>query len=111
MKRSTVAIMLLGAALMASNAWWAYHVLDRGVSLTYQGESLRESQEGLSQALAVINATAAHGASRTQVVAAAQKAAPGFEPFEKDGYLWVGRLGFRFNEAGQLVETVSEIQS
>lgn len=106
MRKSTVAITLLSVALIASNAWWAYQALDAGVSYTYQGISLEENQQGLSQTLAIINVAAAQGASRAEVVAAAQKAWPSSEPFEKEGYLWVGRLGLRFNEAGQLVEAV-----
>ncbi|TJY60992.1 hypothetical protein E4T66_10135 [Sinimarinibacterium sp. CAU 1509] len=106
MSKSKVAITLLGVALIASNAWWAYRMLDAGVSFTYQGVSLEECQQGMAQALATINASAGHGASRSVVVAAAQKAWPSSEPFEKEGYLWVGRLGLRFNEFGQLVEAV-----
>lgn len=106
MKKSTVTIFLLIVALIASNAWWADHAIDLGVSYTYQGVSLEENQQGLSQALAIINAMAVKGASRAEVVAAAQMARPSSEPFEKEGYLWVGRLGLHFNETGQLVEAV-----
>ncbi len=105
-RKSTIATTLLGIALIASNAWWAYHALDAGVSYTYQGVTLEENRQGLAQALAIINSTASQGASRAEVIAAAQNAWPSSEPFEKEGYLWVGRLGLRFNDAGQLVEAV-----
>lgn len=107
MKKPALAIVLLGLALVASNVWWAYRALDAGISYTYLSVSAEESQQGLAQALAIIKATANHGATRAEVIAAAKKAAPGLEPFEKEGYLWVGSLGLRFNEAGQLVEAVS----
>ncbi|MBU1364610.1 MAG: hypothetical protein KKE51_12410 [Gammaproteobacteria bacterium] len=107
MKRTTVSISLLVLALLATNVWWAYRLLDAGVSYTYQGVSLEENQQALSQALAIIKVLGANKASREQVVEAAQKAWPSTEPFEKDGYLWVGRLGLRFNETGNLVEAVS----
>ena len=98
---------MLTVALVATNALWAYRVLDLGVTLTYQGASLEENQQALSQALAIIKTSAKPNASRAQVVEAAQKAWPSSEAFEKEGYLWVGRLGLRFNESGRLVEAVS----
>lgn len=107
MKRTTIIISLLIIALVATNAFWANRVLDLGITLTYQGTSLEENQQALSQALAIIKTSAKPNASRAQVVQAAQKAWPSSEPFEKEGYLWVGRLGLRFNESGQLVEAVS----
>ncbi|RIX47530.1 MAG: hypothetical protein D3M94_07605 [Rhodocyclales bacterium GT-UBC] len=107
MKRTTVSISLLVLALVVTNAWWAYRLLDAGVSYTYQGVSLEENQQALSQALAIIKVLGANKASREQVVEAAQKSWPSTEPFEKDGYFWVGRLGLRFNETGNLVEAVS----
>lgn len=107
MRRTTIAITLLAIALVITNAWWAYRLLDAGVSYTYQGESLEENQQALSQALAIIKVLGANNASREQIVQAAQAAWPSTEPFEKDGYLWVGRLGLRFNQAGHLVEAVS----
>jgi hypothetical protein len=28
------------------------------------------------------------------------------EPFEKDGFVWVGSLGLKFDESGRVVEAV-----
>jgi len=78
-----------------------------GISYTYQGVSLEENQQALSQALAIIKTLGTNDASRKKIVLAAQAAWPSSEPFEKDGYLWVGRLGLRFNEDGRLVDAVS----
>ncbi|NJA06984.1 hypothetical protein [Methylomonas sp. UP202] len=107
MKRTTVAISLLAILLFVTNAWWAYRLVDAGVSYTYQGVSLEENQEALSQALAIIKVLGTSTGSREQIVQAAQKAWRSSDPFEEDGYLWVGRLGLRFNESGHLVEAVS----
>lgn len=107
MRRTTIAISLLGITLVVTNAWWTYRLLDAGVSYTYQGASLEENQQALSQALAIIKVLGTNNASREQIVQAAQAAWPSTEPFEKDGYLWVGRLGLRFSQAGHLVEAVS----
>lgn len=107
MRKTTIAISLLAIALVVTNAWWAYRLLDAGVSYTYQGAALEENQQTLSQALAIIKVLGKNNASREKIVQAAQAAWPSTEPFEKDGYLWVGRLGLRFNQAGHLVEAVS----
>jgi hypothetical protein len=104
MKKSTIAISILTVALVTSNAWWAYQLLDAGVSYTYRGASLEENQQALSQALAIIEVTRSGDASRDQIVAAANRAWSSGEPFEKDGYLWVGRLGLRFTDDGKLEE-------
>lgn len=109
MRQSTVAISLLAVVLVLSNGWWAARTLDAGISRTYQRASMEETQQALAQALAVIKANAGASPSRAQVILAAQAAWPSVEPFEKDGYLWVGRLGLRFNEAGRLVEAVAGV--
>lgn len=108
MRGSTIAISVLAIALIASNVWWALRLLDAGISYTYQGASLEESQQALSQALAIVKAVGAANYSRQSIIDAAQAAWPGVEPFEKDGYLWVGRLGLRFNAADRLIEAVSD---
>jgi hypothetical protein len=107
-KKTTITISLLFLALISSNIWWAYRVLDAGVSYTYQGVSLEETQQALSQALAIIKVNNANNATREQIVRAAQNAWPSSEPFEKDGFLWVGRLGLRFSDTGRLLEAKSD---
>ena len=106
MKNSVIIIILLSVLLVGSNAWWFYRMLDAGVSYTYQGVSLEENQQALAQSLEIIKALASTDVSREKIVAAAQNARSTTEPFEKEGYLWVGRLGLRFNENSQLVEVV-----
>ena len=107
MRKSTITISMLAVALVATNACWAYRLLDAGVSHMYQGVSLEENHQALSQALAIIKVLGENNASREKIVQAAQKAWPPTEPFEKDEYLWVGRLGLRFDKTGHLIEAVS----
>ena len=106
MKASSIAILLLVVALFGTNIWWAFRMFDAGISYTYQGASLEQNEQALAQSLAIINTLGSSNSSRSQVIKAAQEAWPSTEPFEKEGYLWVGRLGLRFNAAGQLVEAV-----
>ena len=81
-------------------------MLDAGISYTYQGVSLEEHQQALSQALAVIKVVSQPTATRESIVAAASAGVLRPGTFEKDGYLWVGLLGLKFNQSGQLVEAV-----
>lgn len=106
MRPSTLAIGLLSAALVASNAWWVYHAVDTAVTQAYRSAELAERRQALDQALAVIKAASKPQRTRADIVQAAHAAWPDVEPFEKDGYLWVGRLGLRFDDAGQQVEAV-----
>jgi len=107
MNKSKLFIILLVVALIASNIWSAYRTLDLGVTLTYQEASLKESQQALSQALAIIKVVGAKNGTRETIIGAAQNAWNAGEPFEKDGYLWVGRLGLRFNSNGHLIEAIT----
>lgn len=106
MKKSTLVISLLAVALIGSNVWWAYKTVDDGITHTYQEASLEETQQALSQALAIIKVSGSPNVTRTKIIEAAQKAWSAGEPFEKDGYLWVGRLGLRFDKNGHLVEVI-----
>ena len=107
MRLSTAVIAILFALLVASNAWWAYHAIDAGVTATYQQESFRSTQEALAQALAVLPVAASPTATKEQVILAARRGPGGpasYDTFEKDGFTWVGQLGLRFDDAGRLVE-------
>jgi len=108
MKKTTAAICFLGIALVATNVWWPYQLLDSGVTLTYQEDSLRVNERALAQSLAVMKALAASPAPRREEVIAAVSAAANdrVDPFEKEGFIWVGDLGLRFSESGHLLEAV-----
>lgn len=104
MRRSTAIILLLVLLLIGSNAWWAYHAVDAGVTQTYMGVSLDDNKQALAQTLTLLPVVARPGATRADVVAAARAVGPQSEPFEKDGFFWVGKIGLKFNEHGHLVE-------
>ena len=107
MSASKITIVVLAATLIASNAWWLYHTVDMGITLTYQDVSLHDTKEALDQTLAILPLVARPGASRAQVLSAAASAAQYPNSFEKDGYVWVGRLRLKFNEAGEFVDVAS----
>jgi len=104
MKRSTIAIIGLSVLLVASNLFWVYVVLDGGVSYTYLQSSYDNARGTALQAIAVAGEVARGAATRQSVIDAAAQAQPGVDPFEKEGFVWVGDIGLRFNEAGEFVE-------
>jgi hypothetical protein len=97
-------IVLLVVALLGSNAWWAYRTLDAGVTQTHLGASLDDNKQALAQTLALLPVVARAGVSRSDVVAGARLPGSQDQPFEKDGFVWVGKIGLKFNEQGQLIE-------
>ncbi len=102
MKKSTLAILLLVIALLVSNGWWAYQLLDSGVSYTYLEQNFNDHREALTTAMAVLPVAAQSVSTPEAVIAAAVAAANGEEPFEKEGFIWVGGLGLQFGPEGRL---------
>lgn len=107
LNKTTFTISLLSVALLLTNSWWVYRLVDAGISYTHQGVSLEEERKALSGALAIITTLGSGDASREQVIQAVLEAWPSAEPFEKDDYVWIGRLGLRFDDSGRLVEVIS----
>ena len=85
MTRSKGAIVLLVVALVASNLWWAYRLLDTGVTQTYMGVAFDDNKQALAQTLALLPVVARPGE-------------------RSSGRFWVGKIGLKFNERGQLIE-------
>lgn len=104
MNRARIGVISLAVALVASNVWWAYHTLDSGITLTYMGVSLDDNREALSQTLAILPLVASGNVSRETVLAAARSPGDKSEAFEKDGFVWIGKIGLRFDSDGKLVE-------
>jgi hypothetical protein len=106
-RKARITTVLLVAVLVITNAWWAYRILDAGVSQTYLRASQDSTAELLSQSLAVLQVVAKPQPSRSEIVKAAAVPGDTVGPFEKDGYVWVGQLGLQFNEQGRLVKAVA----
>lgn len=104
MKRSTIVIWALSLALVGSNLWWLYAAFDTAVTLSYLRQTYGEHRKALAELLAVVPAATDPAATRESVVAAAHAAAGKDSSFEKEGFVWIGQLGYRFDDAGRLVE-------
>ena len=101
----TAWIVILVIALFVSNAWWMYHAVDTGYTVAYRDDSLSAHHEALAQALAILPVAARPDSTRAQVIGAARAASrSGTEPFETEGFLWVGRIGLKFSESGRVIE-------
>jgi len=103
----TVFICALLVSLVSSNLWWAYRTLDAGVTQTYARASEEATSEALAQALAILPVVAKAGATRSQVVTAARLPSDQIEPYEKEGYVWVGQLGLKFGVQGQFEKAIA----
>lgn len=104
MNRSRIAIWALIVALVGSNAWWFYQSIDSRITARDRESSYRDNHEALAQALAVMPVVARPHATRAQVIEAALSATDIKDTFEKEGFVWVGSLGFKFDPSGRLVE-------
>lgn len=103
-KRSTIAICALTLALVASNLWWLYAAFDAAVTASYLQQSFDEHRQALAELLVVAPAASDAAATPESVLGAARTVARHDGSFEKDGFVWVGQLGYRFNSTGRLVE-------
>lgn len=100
------AIGTLALALVASNAWWAYRLVDAGITQTYMRGTIDDTAEALRQTLALLPVVARPGISKAEVIAVARLPGNATEPFEKEGFVWVGQLGLRFDDQGILIKAV-----
>lgn len=107
MTKHRLAIVALLIVLFATNVWWAYRMIDSGITHTYLKASFETTNELLSQSLAILPVVARHGAKRSDIIKAARVPNDSTEPFEKDGYVWVGQLGLQFNAQGEFIKAVT----
>ena len=99
MTRSSVVIGSLAAALALSNVAWAFAFLVRDVDA---GSARRAAR----QAMTLLPMVARPELGKEGIVAAAIRTKSPEEPIEREGYVWVGYLGLRFDN-GVLVEVRS----
>lgn len=109
MKRTAIVIVVLVALLLGTNLFWLYTVMDGAVASAHQRQAYEDARSTAHQTLAVLTEVAGGTATRQGVIDAAVRAHPGTEPFEKDGFVWVGSVGLRFTEDGRLAEVVPSV--
>jgi hypothetical protein len=103
MAKPRIAVAVLLTILLGSNALWAYRALDAGVSRSYLSAALDDNRIALAQVIAVAEETMRVIATRDSIIAAASHDRAD-EPFEKDGFVWIGRIGLKFDSDGRLID-------
>ena len=109
MRKTSYVIAGLTVALVGTNAFWLYKTIDSAVSYSYLNDSYRAARSSAQQAFAVLPVAARPGSSQADVVAAAVRAGDVAEPFEKDGYTWVGDIGLKFGSDGRVVDAMPSV--
>ena len=104
MKVCYLICIVLSVLLLSSNVWWVYRSIDGASVAKYREQMLYESVEALEQTIALLPGVAGQ-TSREDIVEAAETVAE-TEAFEKDGRVWVGWLGFKFEEGGKLESVI-----
>jgi len=94
-------IAALVSLLVGTNAFWIYQAVDSGISTSYRDQNIFELNETATQ-LALTLTDVGETMPRTEFINIASKHTK-FEPFEKDGCIWVGWIGLKFNEEDKLI--------
>ena len=92
--------LILFILLVGSNAWWLYTTIDNAVTDSYRQHEQAFTYRALDNALRLIPMMKP-AATRDQLIADAERLFHD-DSFEKDGCTWIGSLGFKFDDEGQL---------
>ncbi len=100
-----IASVVLLILCITTNLWWFSANFDLATILKARDQQYYESCSALKQALEVMpSLKAAH--TVTEIVPLAAQAAGDAEPYEKEGFIWVGFLGYQFGPDGGLDKVV-----
>ncbi len=92
--------VVLVALLVTSNAYWLYASIDTAITLSYRDDHIRQLDAALTQAQQLLPVAYA-AEDKTSFIVATQ-ALLDDQSFEKDGCIWIGQLGFKFDDAESL---------
>jgi uncharacterized membrane protein len=105
--KSKLVISVLSVLLIGSNAWWAYAILDNGISYTHLKSSYEDMSELSEQLNAVVQLLTKSSPTKSDVLAAATRSSKTTMSYEKLGYTWIGQLGLKFDQQGRLVHVIT----
>ena len=97
----------LVALLVASNAFWAFQVMDQGVTVFYRDKQIDELEKTQTQLMAMIPALT-QGMKKKEILERVKPLVG--EPFDKEGCTWLGWTGLKFTHNNTLA-SVSPIWS
>ena len=104
MKIWKITTFVLIIALIGSNGWWLYSAIDAGVTNKYQEQMMYERTGMLKQLISVTPELSSEK-SKNEIVTIVKKSTD-LEPFEKEGAVWVGWTGLKFDEKDKLVKVI-----
>ena len=84
-------IIFLILALVVTNAYWLFAIVDQGVTLTYTEDSFETAQKQYEQTVILANLQLI-GSSAEEAMKKIGKDVYGLEPFIKEGCLWAGEV-------------------
>ena len=96
--------LVLVVLLVVSNAFWLYNSIDTAITLSYRDQQVHELDASLTQAQQLLPVAFGSPGKESFVAAAMQILEQ--DSFDKDGCIWIGGLGFKFNE-NETLEHVS----
>lgn len=102
MGKPKLAIVVLIAALIASNLYWFFRMIDHGYHITDMQTTFDNCVTATDQVFSLVPILASGEYSREDIVKAAKGDDPEMFVFEKEGYLWIGRIGIRFSAEGRV---------
>jgi hypothetical protein len=108
MKVWKIIVFLLILALLGTNGWWFYRVLDAAATKKYDDLTMYQRASELKQLMSMVPELCSDK-SKNEIVAIARKSED-TEPFEKEGAVWVGWFGFQFNDKNKLVKVIPLIE-
>lgn len=104
--KAVVIITLLTAALIWSNLYWIYRAFDDDVTAAYREQMVTEYEQTTKQTFQIIGLLLKHQNGRSQILSGLSQTSDS-EPFDKDGYHWVGQVGLKFDDQDNLFEVLS----
>jgi len=105
MEKKIIAILSLAIALIISNSYWLFKIFDAGVTQAYQSVSLEDNKFALEQLIRIFPLVI-KGASKSEVIAAADIDKNPNYIFEKDGATVVGKIGIIFDKNGKVLNVI-----
>jgi hypothetical protein len=103
LKKYKYLIIFLSVALLLTNAWWVFCLLDAGITQTYMGKNIEDHAKALTQTMKLLPVVSRPGTLRKEILAAARVSSKPDDDIEKDGFIWVENIGLKFDAHEKLV--------
>ncbi|MDJ0818798.1 MAG: hypothetical protein QNJ58_21490 [Desulfobacterales bacterium] len=104
MKIWKITTIVLTIALISSNVWWLHSAIDVGVTNKYQEQMMFE-RSGILKQIISVTPELSSAISKNEIVTIVKKSTD-LEPFEKEGVVWVGWTGLKFDDKNKLVKVI-----